>query len=177
MARQVTLHGTYLAFDGDRPIQRLFVETVTVKGRKIDADAIRTDLNKSFLEGGRNRAWAQPRLGARPQSRPPHLRALRTHATFARRAWLLPRSDVRGGRLMGYARSSKAEAEAEAARRNAESALPWERYVVSPYPDGTNDRAAWPWGVERQIRYTDRPELGWRNGGFVWANGNEVTHR
>jgi hypothetical protein len=61
MARQVTLHGTYLAFDGDRPIQRLFVETVTVKGRKIDADAIRTDLNKSFLEGGRNRAWALAR--------------------------------------------------------------------------------------------------------------------
>jgi len=61
MARQVTLDGTYLDFENGKPVLRLFAETITVKGKTIDAAALRHDLNKSFLKGGRNRVWALTR--------------------------------------------------------------------------------------------------------------------
>lgn len=53
-ATTVYLEGFYLAFDLGRPVTCSHREPVAVKGA-IDADALRDDLNRSFLPGGRNR--------------------------------------------------------------------------------------------------------------------------
>jgi hypothetical protein len=52
------------------------------------------------------------------------------------------------------------------------------RYVVERYTDCNQPvrdhvdpnviHFGWDWGVRREFRYDDGPDLGWINGGYVW---------
>jgi hypothetical protein len=69
---------------------------------------------------------------------------------------------------MSYRIPSKARAEelcADVTRRLGHDNA---RYRVARYPDLNLPRDQWDWGVVREWRYEDRPELGWFGGGFVW---------
>lgn len=68
---------------------------------------------------------------------------------------------------MTYTFASQTEAQIFADGRNSD-AVSNDRYVATLYPDGRRPKGSRQWGVQRETRYADRPELGWINCGFVW---------
>ena len=78
---------------------------------------------------------------------------------------------------MSYECPSKEDAEAEARRMTAAIADPTcRRFVAEICPvSGPPGRIAY--GVRQEIKFSDRPDLGWVNRGFVWQEEGIMKRR